>query len=58
MAATTTSDHKFVVAEGLCNVLFNIGAHNRVSLTEMQAIFAELGNENGQISAQKMLQIL
>lgn len=59
MAATTlTASDRVVVVEGMQRVLVNIGAHGRVSSTEMQSIFEELGNENGEISAQKMIQML
>jgi len=42
---------------GMQQVLANIGASHVISPSEMQVIFAELGN-GSQISAQRMVQIL
>ena len=50
--------NSIVVAAGLERVLHNIGAANMISAGEMQSIFAEMGNEKGEIPAQKLAQLL
>jgi hypothetical protein len=47
-----------VNATGLQHVLHNIGADHVMSVSEIQAIFREMGNEKGEISAQHMVQLL
>ena len=47
-----------VNATGLQHVLHNIGAPNVLSATELQAMFREMGNEKGEISAQHLVQLL
>jgi hypothetical protein len=45
--------------DGLRRVLFNIGAHDRLEMAELQAIFREVGDEGSQtIPAQRFYQIL
>ena len=47
-----------VVMDGLQRVLMNIGAENRLSQSDMEIIFEELGNGRGEIPAMRMIQIL
>lgn len=59
--AATKDTHEvsdFVAIEGLQRVLFNIGAGQRVSQEDVQAIFNELGDDTGRIQAKTMIQIL
>jgi hypothetical protein len=47
-----------VALPGLERVLINIGAAHLLSGNELQSIFAEIGNANGEIPAQKLVQLL
>jgi hypothetical protein len=47
-----------VNATGLQDVLHNIGASNVLSASEIQAIFREMGNEKGEMTAQNLAQLL
>jgi hypothetical protein len=49
------SDH--IALSGLTRVLANIGASDRLSYSEMEIIFQELGNEMGEIHVQRMASI-
>jgi len=43
---------------GLQRVLSNIGMAQALSLQEIQSIFAEVGNEKGEIPSQRLVQLL
>lgn len=47
-----------IVVAGIQQVLANIGAQGRVSNSEIETIFHELGNANGEIGTQKLMQLL
>ena len=47
-----------VEAAGLQRVLRNIGASQKLTAQDLQAIFAEMGNEHGEITAQRLVQLL
>lgn len=54
-AKDTESEH--IAIEGLEKVLNNIGASQKVSRTDMEIIFSEMG-ESGRISTEKMFKLL
>lgn len=56
LAASTGNEDVKVI--GLQKVLSNIGASQAISVDEMRAIFAEMGNADGAIPAKKMVQLL
>mmetsp|Transcript_6934 Transcript_6934/g.8998 ORF Transcript_6934/g.8998 Transcript_6934/m.8998 type:complete len:142 (+) Transcript_6934:84-509(+) len=43
--------------EGMQNLLTNIGANDRVSLVDLHLIFKEVGNEAGEISADRFAKL-
>jgi hypothetical protein len=58
-SSSTISSSSVVAMDGLRRVLFNIGAHDRLAMAELQAIFREVGDEASQtIPAQRFYQIL
>jgi hypothetical protein len=57
MKAATLEDSDHVAPHSLSRMLANIGAENRLSSSEIEVIFKELGNGT-QIPAQNMVKIL
>jgi hypothetical protein len=57
-ATKGTNTPDIVAMDGLHRLLFNIGATQRVSTTDVEAIFNELGDGNGNLHAQTMIQII
>jgi hypothetical protein len=47
-----------IVQEGIQRVLVNIGASDCLSSSEIKAIFDELGDMNGEIYSNKLMQLL
>ena len=58
LVRAAATQESLIEVSGLQRVLFNIGASHTLSTNELQAIFAEIGNEEGKIPASKMLQLL
>ena len=57
-AAVQEPEDDHIVLAGMTRVLANIGASDRLSSSEINTIFQELGNEMGEIPVQRMAQIL
>ena len=58
MVRAAVTRESLVEVAGLQQVLFNIGASNTITKNELRQIFVEIGNEEGRISAHKMMELL
>jgi hypothetical protein len=57
-ATKGTNSTDIIAKDGLHRLLFNIGASQRVSSSDVETIFNELGDGNGNLHAKTMIQFI